>query len=140
MVMLLSIRDGKRIAGVSLEKETQAIRDAIFECFTQFNTRLANQFPVTAQVTSISPRFQRMLLDKGYDQGLVKGQQMVFWVSVDGLDIPIAYGEALPGQNTSSIIILAWQKDADYEEFIREIMTPGWLKKKGNILFATTAD
>jgi hypothetical protein len=67
-------------------------------------------------------------------------QQMVVWVSDGGLDIPIAYGEALPGQNTSSIIILAWQKDADYEEFIRGIMTPGWLKKKGNKLFATTAD
>jgi len=129
---------GKRIGGVTLEKETQAIRNAIFECFTQFNARLVDQFPVTAQVTSISPRFQRMLLDKGYEQGLVREQQMVFWVRVDGLDIPIGYGEALPLENTSRIKILAWQKGADYEEFVRGIMTPGWLKKEGNKLFATT--
>ena len=133
--------DGKRIGGVTLENETQAIRDAITDCFTRISFALVNQFPITAQVVGISSfDTDRMLLDKGVMQGLVKGQLVVIWTSDGGIDIPLAEARVSPGENNSSIQITRWNDSSPgFKNFIKKIKSPGWLKQEGNKLFATTA-
>ncbi len=133
--------EGKRIGGVTLEEETQAIQDAIFTCFNQITQELARLFPITAQVAGISSfDTDRMLLDKGVNQGLHPGQLVVIWTSDGGVDIPLAEAVVQPAARSSSIQITRWNDSSPgFKNFIKIIKSPGWLKQEGNKLFATTA-
>ena len=44
-----------------------------------------------------------MTIDKGSEQGIAKGMQMVVYASVGGVDVPIGNAEASPSTNTSQL-------------------------------------
>jgi hypothetical protein len=128
---------GKRLGE---EAETKAIREAISDCFNQITLALAQEFPITAQVVGISSfDTDRMLLDKGVMQGLVKGQLVVIWTSDGGIDIPLAEAKVSPGENNSSIQITRWDDSSPgIKSFIKKTKSPGWLKQEANKLYVTT--
>jgi len=131
--------DGKWQSGTSVEDMSTWVYNAADTAMQGVWKRVANEFPVNANVTSISKRFGgRCAIDKGFEQGINKGSVLIIWGEFDGIPVAIGYGIAQPEQDQSSVKILAWQKGADYEEVAREVLTPGWLDKPGNKLYVTT--
>lgn len=134
---------GERIGGVNLEEETQAIRDAALDALRKLYYEVGNQFPVSGEITGISMLDEnRMQFNRGTEQGLQKSQQLTIWYNDGGTDIPLAYAEADPGENSSSIKILAWAapkgKEAAFDRLRKQIISPGWIKLEGNKLYCTS--
>jgi hypothetical protein len=97
---------GKRLGE---EAETKAVLESISDCFNRITHELTHLFPVTAQVVGISPfDTDRMQLNKGVLQGLVRGQSVVIWTSAGGIDIPLAEAVVQPAEDRSSIQITRW--------------------------------
>jgi len=131
--------DGKYQSGTSIQDISTYFKDAADIGLQKVWRKVAQEFPVNANVTKISKRFGgRCFIDKGFEQGINKDTVLTIWGEFDGVPVAIGYGIAQPEQNQSSVKILAWQKGADYEEVAREVLTPGWLDMPGNKLYVTT--
>lgn len=130
--------EGKLIAGYTGKKEETAIEEACMNALKRYMGGIANEFPVTGNITAMLR--SRMSMDKGVEQGLAKKTQLCIWAEQGGVAVPLAYAEAEPGEHGSSLVVYRWnEKDIDAGPMIREIREiPNWINLPGNKLYATS--
>lgn len=63
---------------------------------------LGNEYPVGGRVTGALGT-DLLTIDKGVEQGIAKGMQMVVYATIGGVDVPLGNAEATPGTNTSQL-------------------------------------
>ena len=72
-----------------------------------------------------------MTLDRGFEQGVGKDMQMVVYVPVSGVDVPIAIAEASPADKTANLKVWRWNTSDKYAKQIIAQMNQDmeWLGK-----------
>lgn len=111
------------------------MQDIATQAAIRIANELGNEYPVGGRITGMLGA-DLMTLDKGTEQGIAKGMQMVVYANVGGVDLPIGNAEATPSANTSRLEM--WRlntRDKYAAQVLRQIEDdPGWLNR--NKLYA----
>ena len=78
------------------------LQDLATQAAIRIANELGNEFPVGGKITGMLGT-DMLTLDKGSEQGIAKGMQMVVYANVGGVDVPIGNAEATPSTNTSQL-------------------------------------
>lgn len=78
------------------------LQDIATQSAIRIANELGNEYPIGGRVTGLLGT-DMMTIDKGSEQGIAKGMQMVVYASVGGVDVPIGNAEASPSTNTSQL-------------------------------------
>ena len=119
----------RRMGGYNQDDVRQAFQQAALEAIAVIANKLGNYYPVGGRITGMLG--SRMTLDKGFEHGVGKDMQMVVYVPVSGVDVPIAIAEASPADKSSNLVVWRWnEKDENAAEVIREIRADKkWIAK-----------
>ena len=103
--------------------EEVAIRSAALRALAIVANKLGNTFPAGGRVTSISGSGETMAMSAGYNEGIGAKQQVAVFLSEEGLDIPLAFAEAAPkNDGTSMLSVYKWNTDyKDARPIIKEL-------------------
>lgn len=113
---------GKQLGGFDDEKDKQALINAAMKALCVLGNKLGNTFPVGGKVVGFLPSGTRFAMDRGFEQGIGKGQQMVLYADCMGVSLPLALAEATPKKTSSSCRIYKWNsRDPDAGPIIKEI-------------------
>jgi hypothetical protein len=93
------------------QKLAAAIDAASKKAIVEMMNKVGNYFPVGGKITDVSPTGKKMSLDKGVNQGVSESQQCVVFIRDDGVDIPLALGEAQSGKDECMLEIYKWNDD-----------------------------
>ena len=120
---------GKKMGGYNQDDTRQAFQQAALQAISKIAEKLGNYYPVGGRITGILG--DRMTLDKGFEQGVGKDNQMVVYVPVSGVDVPIAVAEASPADKSSNLKVWRWNTQDKYaKRIIADLENDlGWLKK-----------
>ena len=129
------IRDstGMMISGGFEYNSDAAVQGLMQDIATQAAIRIANEigneYPIGGRVTGVLGT-ELMAMDKGAEQGIEKGTQMVVYTSVGGIDLPLANAYASPSSNTAQLSVYRWNDDNKYVRKIQKQIEadPNWLK------------
>ena len=96
-------------------RESQKLADSIDiaskKAIVEMMNKVGNYFPVGGKITDVSPTGKKMSLDKGINQGVAESQQCVVFVRDEGVDIPLALGEAQSGKDECMLEVYKWNED-----------------------------
>ena len=135
---------GKYLGGFSQQEEGKAIKEAIMDAMKQSLPAFGNEFPVTGTVNGVVPsNVSRMSIDRGSDQGLTNGNQMVVWYMAGGVvPVPIGYANVEAMRTTSGVTrspftIYRWDSSKE-AKFVKNQLEedPNWYKL--NPIYATS--
>ena len=117
------------------QKLAAAIDEASKKAIVEMMNKVGNYFPVGGKITDVSPTGKKMSLDKGVDQGVAEAQQCVVFVRDEGVDIPLALGEAQSGKDECMLEVYKWNdKDPDAKILIeRYRKSPGTFAQENKI-------
>ena len=117
--------------------EKQAIYSAAMKSLVVMANKLGNTYPVGGEVTGLLG--DRMTLNRGFEHGIGKDNQMVVYAKVSGVDVPVGIAQASPGSVNSNLLIHRWNRKDKYAKRIIAAMNDdlGWLDS--NRLFAVSA-
>ena len=103
--------------------EDVAVQSAALRALAIVANKLGNTFPAGGRVTSISGSGETMAMAAGYNEGIGAKQQVAIFLTEDGLDIPIAFAEAAPkNDGTSMLNVYKWNKGhKDAKPIINEL-------------------
>lgn len=96
---------GQVIAGFKPDQKSEletVVMDLAIAAAQKVANELGNSFPVGGRVTGMLGT-EYMTMDKGTEQGIAKGMQMIVFTNVSGVDVALANAEASPGTNTSNL-------------------------------------
>lgn len=98
-------RAGTVVSGFQYRNKSD-VQGLFQELATQAAIRIANElgneYPVGGRITGMLGT-DLLTLDKGSEQGIAKGMQMVVYANVGGVDVPLGNAEATPSTNTSQL-------------------------------------
>lgn len=126
-------RAGTVVAGFQY-REKADIQGLLQEIATQAAIRIANEigneYPVGGKITGMLGT-DFMTVDKGTEQGIDKGMQMVIFARVGGVDIPLANASATPSGDSAQLAIWRLNTDNKYATKVLKQMEedPSWLQK-----------
>lgn len=105
------------------DTEEVAIQTAALRALAIVANKLGNTFPSGGRITAISGSGETMALSAGFNEGIGAKQQVAIFFSEDGLDIPIAYAEAAPkNDGTSMLNVYKWNlRNKDARAIVDEI-------------------
>ena len=130
-------RYGHVVEGFSYTKANMRalLQDISTQAAIRIANELGNELPVGGRITGALGT-DMMTLDKGTEQGIAKGMQMVVFANVGGVDVPIANAEATPSSNTSQLEVWRLNTKNKYAAKVLKDMEAdsGWLNK--NKLYA----
>ena len=111
------------------------LQDIATQAAIRIANELGNEYPVGGRITGLLGT-EMMTLDKGAEQGIAKGMQMVVYANVGGVDVPIGNAEASPAANTSQLEMWRLNTKNKYAAKVLKDMEAdsGWLNK--NKLYA----
>ena len=103
--------------------EEMAILTAALRALKIVANKLGNTFPTGGRVTNISGSGETMAMAAGYNEGIGAKQQVAVFLTEDGLDIPIAFAEAAPkNDGTSMLSVYKWNtRHKDAKPIIEEL-------------------
>lgn len=103
--------------------EEVAIQTAALRALAIVANKLGNTFPTGGRVTSISGSGETMAMAAGYNEGIGAKQQVAVFLAEDGLDIPLAFAEAAPkNDGTSMLSVYKWNtRHKDAKPIIKEL-------------------
>lgn len=103
--------------------EEVAIQSAALRALAIVANKLGNTFPTGGRVTSISGSGETMAMAAGYNEGIGAKQQVAIFLTEEGLDIPLAFAEAAPkNDGTSMLSVYKWNTDhKDAKPIIKEL-------------------
>ena len=115
-----------RYGGIgNLESITEdvAIQSAALRALAIMANKLGNALPTGGRVTSISGSGETMAMSAGYNEGIGAKQQVAIFLSEEGLDIPLAFAEAAPkNDGTSMLSVYKWNTGhKDAKPIIKEL-------------------
>ena len=93
------------------QKLAESIDIASKKAIVEMMNKVGNYFPVGGKITDVSPTGKKMSLDKGINQGVAESQQCVVFVRDEGVDIPLALGEAQSGKDECMLEVYKWNED-----------------------------
>jgi len=131
--------NGKYLGGFNLNNHNElqeAYKDAAQRAVQILVTRVMDYYPVGGQVTNY--RSGRIAINAGIQQGFATKQPVIFFLSDDGLDIPIASGEITPKQDGGAGKILKWKDEAEAQEIKAKLDALGKDYLKINKIFAVS--
>lgn len=105
---------GKKLGGHDDSDERQAVYGAAMKALAVLANKLGNTYPVGGSITGVLGN--RMTLDRGFEDGIGKANQMVVYAKVGGVDLPLALAEANPGAEESNLVVYRWSDDDPYAE------------------------
>ena len=101
------------------QKLAESIDIASKKAIVEMMNKVGNYFPVGGKITDVSPTGKKMSLDKGINQGVAESQQCVVFVRDEGVDIPLALGEAQSGKDECMLEVYKWNEgDPDAQVLI----------------------
>lgn len=113
------------LTGVSYgsTEEAVAIQSAALRALAIVANKLGNTFPTGGRITGISGSGETMALAAGYNEGIGAKQQVAIFLTEDGLDIPLAFAEAAPkNDGTSMLSVYKWNTGhKDAKPIIKEL-------------------
>ncbi|WP_300767214.1 hypothetical protein, partial [uncultured Bifidobacterium sp.] len=98
-------RAGTVIGGFQYRNKSDVqglLQDLATQAAIRIANELGNEFPVGGKITGMLGT-DMLTLDKGSEQGIAKGMQMVVYANVGGVDVPLGNAEATPSTNTSQL-------------------------------------
>jgi len=103
--------------------EEVAIQSAALRALAIMANKLGNTFPTGGRITGISGSGETMALAAGYNEGIGAKQQVAIFLTEDGLDIPLAFAEAAPkNDGTSMLNVYKWNTGhKDAKPIIKEL-------------------
>lgn len=103
--------------------EEVAIQSAALRALAIVANKLGNTFPTGGRVTSISGSGETMAMAAGYNEGIGAKQQVAVFLTEEGLDIPLAFAEAAPkNDGTSMLSVYKWNTShKDAKPIIKEL-------------------
>ena len=103
--------------------EEVAIQTAALRALAIVANKLGNTFPAGGRVTGISGSGETMSMAAGYNEGIGARQQVAVFLTEDGLDIPLAFAEAAPkNDGTSMLSVYRWNtRNKDAKPIIKEL-------------------
>ena len=103
--------------------EEVAIQSAALRALAIVANKLGNTFPTGGRVTSISGSGDTMAMAAGFNEGIGAKQQVAVFLTEDGLDIPLAFAEAAPkNDGTSMLSVYKWNtRHKDAKPIIKEL-------------------
>lgn len=105
-----------------LMNDEKVIHVACTRCVAIMANKLGNRFPVGGKVVSINRSGESMVINAGSNEGIIPGQQVVLFHQEDKMPTPLAYGEATPSMDGTSVIkVYRWSEDKDAEAIIKEL-------------------
>jgi hypothetical protein len=124
-------RYGHVVEGFDYSNKTQLqamLQDLATQAAIRIANELGNEYPVGGRITAALGA-DLMTLDKGSEQGIAKGMQMVVYANVGGVDVPLGNAEATPSINTSQLEMWRLNTSNKYAaKVLREIEdNPNWL-------------
>ena len=131
-------RAGTVIGGFQYRNKAD-VQGLLQDIATQAAIRIANElgteYPVGGRITGMLGT-DMMTLDKGSEQGIAKGMQMVVYANVGGVDVPLGNAEAAPSTNTAQLEMWRLNTGNKYAAKVLKQMEedPSWLNK--NKLYA----
>ncbi len=131
-------RAGTVIGGFQYRSKAD-VQGLMQEIATQSAIRIANEigneYPVGGKITGLLGT-EMMTLDKGSEQGISKGMQMVVYTNISGVDVILGNAEANPSTNTSRLEMWRYNTRDKYADKVLEQMEedPAWLTR--NKLYA----
>lgn len=111
---------GGMAGGFREEDEAGVCLEAAMKAIAVVANKLANTFPAGGRITSCTTSGERMTLDRGFEQGILGGQQCVVFVNDDGNNVPLCYARAEPSDNTSGIIPYKWDKTGTDAKLLKQ--------------------
>lgn len=120
---------GRRMGGFKQDDVRQAFQQAALQAISKIANKLGNYYPVGGRITGILG--DRMTLGCGFEQGVGKDMQMLVYVSVNGVDVPIAVAEASPADKTSNLKVWRWNLEDEYAAMVIKQMKQdfNWIQK-----------
>ena len=111
------------------------LQDISTQAAIRIANELGNEYPVGGRITGMLGT-DMMTLDKGSEQGIAKGMQMVVYANVGGVDVPLGNAEAAPSTNTAQLEMWRLNTGNKYAAKMLKQMEedPSWLNK--NKLYA----
>ncbi len=111
------------------------LQDIATQAAIRIANELGNEYPVGGRITGMLGT-DMMTLDKGSEQGIAKGMQMVVYANVGGVDVPLGNAEAAPSTNTAQLEMWRLNTGNKYAAKVLKQMEedPSWLNK--NKLYA----
>jgi len=103
--------------------EDVAIQTAALRALAEMAKRIGNALPTGGRITTISGSGETMAMSAGYNEGIGAKQQVAIFLSEEGLDIPLAFAEAAPkNDGTSMLSVYKWNTGhKDAKPIIKEL-------------------
>ena len=103
--------------------EDVAIQTAALRALAKMANKIGNALPTGGRITTISGSGETMAMAAGYNEGIGAKQQVAVFLTEEGLDIPLAYAEAAPkNDGTSMLSVYKWNTGhKDAKPIIREL-------------------
>lgn len=103
--------------------EEVAVQSAALRALAIMANKLGNAYPTGGRVTGISRSGEKMTMAAGYEEGIGAKQQVAVFLSEDGIDIPIAFAEAAPKSDGTSLLdVYRWNtRDRDAKPVVKEL-------------------
>lgn len=117
-----NIYDSSKGEEYGVMNDEKIIHIACARCLAIMANKLGNRFPVGGKVMTINRSGESVVINAGANEGIIPGQQVVLFHQEDKMPTPLAYGEATPSMDGTSVIKLyRWSKDKDAETIIKEL-------------------
>ena len=104
------------------------LQDIATQSAIRIANELGNEYPIGGRITGMLG-IDMMTLDKGSEQGIDKGMQMVVYATVGGVDVPLGNAEATPSTNTAQLDV--WRLNTGNKYAARVLKQieedPNWL-------------
>jgi hypothetical protein len=107
---------GKKLGGFDESDQRQAVYGAAMKALAVLANKLGNTFPVGGEVTGVLGN--RMNINRGYEDGIGKDNQMVVYAKIGGVDLPLGRATANPGTNNSNLLVYKWNTSDKYAKTI----------------------
>jgi hypothetical protein len=133
-----SVKEGFSFAS---DADVQALAQEIIIAASQrIADDLGRRFPVGGRIVGALGS-DMFTIDKGAEQGIEKGMEMVIFTRYDGVDIPLANATATPAMDRSQLEVWRFANDKYAKMILAEINgdPKGWMKETGNGLFGVRA-
>ena len=103
--------------------EDAAIQTAALRALAKMANKIGNSLPMGGRITTISGSGETMAMSAGYNEGIGAKQQVAVFLSENGLDIPLAFAEAAPkNDGTSMLSVYKWNTGhKDAKPIIKEL-------------------
>ena len=108
--------NGITASSLSSSEIRAAYMTAALKAIANVVRKIGNYYPIGGRITGVLG--DRMTLDRGAEQGIGQGMQMVIYTTVNGVDVPLAIAEAAPSDQTANLRVWRWNNDDPFAKTI----------------------